>query len=90
MSYLMLRQIGIGRHRGDMSTEQFASLPIFTVVETDDWFMVKTGVNNWQPVGCETFDDDDEHMASRLLANGEKYYANPKVVALGGTGVAVR
>jgi hypothetical protein len=69
-----------------MSTEQFASLPVFTVVETDEWLMVKTSLNNWQPVGWETFDDDDEQMASRLLANGEKFYANPQVVALGGTG----
>lgn len=56
--------------RGD-----FIRLPIFTVVETRDYLMVKTDRDEWTPVGWETFTATNDEMTS-------DYFANPKVVNL--------
>lgn len=63
-----------------MTENDFAALPQYTVVETDDYVMVKTGENDWMPVGIETFWASNKQMGEEKIG-GKFLFANPRVVA---------
>ena len=67
-----------------MTQEEYAALPLYSVVKAGNWIMVKTNEDNWAPAGWETFWASNKEMATETYYNSQKlYFSDPEVVALG-------